>query len=122
MTNGSLVVVDLVVITSLVRLVTEKVDLGESFVFNMLQAVGLVPSGWENIKRNLTSNGISQSQVREFFLQRVDHGGTNVVDLVVRLEIVLSWVDAFLPTGETLIIPFLNSMKVPLLTGRSIST
>ena len=40
---------------------------------------------------------------------------------VILLEGVLSSWEQFLPTGLTFSIPFLNSIKVPLFTGMSIS-
>lgn len=70
MTDCSWVLVDLVVITTLVGLVTKEVDsiildtiwlLG--LVLEMLQTVSLVPSSWEHVERDLTSNGVSAPYV-----------------------------------------------------------
>lgn len=64
MTNGSLIDVDFVVVAALVGLVTEEVNvlvldaaglLG--VVFEVSQAVGLVPSVGEDVEGDLTTNG-----------------------------------------------------------------
>lgn len=56
MPNCPRIAIDLVIITSGERLITEKVDslvfnARETFLgFNMAQAVGLVPARWENVE------------------------------------------------------------------------
>lgn len=61
--NRPRIAVDLVVVSSLVCLVTEEVNRGVlntarllRLVLEMLQAVGLVPSGWEHIEGYLAAN------------------------------------------------------------------
>ena len=56
--------VDLVVVAALVGLVAEEVDrlVGDAvgllgLLFEVLEAVGLVPAGGEYVERDLTSNG-----------------------------------------------------------------
>lgn len=70
-TNRSRVTVDLIVITSDKTLVTEEVDVlvfgaGDVlFGLDVLQAIGLVPTGWENVERDLAANREALSQVRD---------------------------------------------------------
>ena len=50
-----------VVVSSLFRLVPEKVDLLEVFRFDVSQAIGFVPSLGENIEADLASDGVSEN-------------------------------------------------------------
>ena len=115
MADGSGIVIDFPVISTLECFVPEKVDVlvvntGESlgrvsFGLDVLQAVGLVPSGGEDIKGNLAADGITGSlistsnkfgpestlrkpQVGEFFLNGLDHFGSAAILLVPSLELV----------------------------------
>lgn len=96
---------DFIVVPTLVRLITEKVNLLEVFLFNMLQSISLVPSVGaivlrlsqcpevggsaphsQDVKRDLSSNGISEVKVSKLLLQGeykcsshlmyLDHGTT----------------------------------------------
>jgi hypothetical protein len=53
----------------LVSLVTKEVDVGESFVLDVTQAVSLVPSSGEDIERDLSTDGVGQVKVGESSLQ-----------------------------------------------------
>ena len=78
--------VDFVIIASWERLVTKEVDfliLGEE-----LKTIGLVPADWEHIKRNLSTNGISQPNIRELLANSSDELFTNLMHMVVLLEVV----------------------------------
>lgn len=65
MANGSGVRVNLVIITTWERLVSEEVDrlvfnAGDLLLgFHMLQAVRLVPTGREDVERDLSTDGIA---------------------------------------------------------------
>lgn len=73
MADGSRVAVNLPVVTSLECLVAEEVDVlvvdsreilgGVGFSFHVLQAISLVPTGGEDIERNLSANGVAVAQV-----------------------------------------------------------
>jgi hypothetical protein len=140
MSDGPAVLVDLVIVSSLVSLVSEEVDLFEALVLDMAESIGLVPALWENVEGDLAANAVGQVVRGKLLLQEVDKVAANVVLLVVCLELVpllyamgrkgfgqsfkrmrmvvypAAYL-AFLPMGETLIMPFRNSMKVPLMTG-----
>lgn len=64
MTNGSLVAEDLVVVAALERLVSKEMDVLVSdsvgllgLVFEVVQAVGLVPAGGEDVEGDLAADG-----------------------------------------------------------------
>lgn len=64
MANGSLVAEDLVVVAALERLVSEEMDVlvGDSvgllgLVLEVVQAVGLVPAGGEDVEGDLAADG-----------------------------------------------------------------
>jgi hypothetical protein len=42
------------------RLISEEVNLFKTFVLDVSESVGLVPAIWENVKRDLTTNGKRQ--------------------------------------------------------------
>jgi len=51
-----------------VSLVTKEVNLCETFVLNVSESIGLVPSCGKDVKGYLTADGISEVVVWEFFL------------------------------------------------------
>ena len=61
--NSPTVLVDLVIVTSLVGLVAEKVDscvvraTERLLCFKVLETIGFVPACWKDVKGNLTTNG-----------------------------------------------------------------
>jgi hypothetical protein len=64
--NGSWVLVDLVVVTALRSLITEEMDCGVcdptrklGFVLQMLQTVGLIPTRREYVERDLSTNRVT---------------------------------------------------------------
>lgn len=65
MTYSPRIRVYLIVITSRETLVSKEVDGGEvdsRYIFlglDMLQAIGLVPPGWENVEGNLATDRVS---------------------------------------------------------------
>lgn len=74
--DGAGVLVDFVVVAALGRLVAEKVNVlvGDAvgllgLVFEVLEAVRLVPAGREDVKRDLASNGECQAPVPKLFLE-----------------------------------------------------
>ena len=96
------------------------------FGFEMLKTIGLVPAVREYIKRDLTADRISvrprdrsieglslqeqgrrnmnedvrQTQVRKFFLQRFDHGLSNIMLLIITLVLV-PFIDRSVTTNRT---------------------
>jgi hypothetical protein len=61
MPNNSFILIDLIIIPSLERLVAEKVNIFKAFSLEMLETIRFVPSGWKDVKANLTADGVSQS-------------------------------------------------------------
>ena len=70
----------------LVSLVTEKMDLLETFVLDMSQTVGLVPSSGEDIERDLSPDGVGDVVVGEFFPQDFHEGGPDFVNMLERVR------------------------------------
>lgn len=89
MTYRSLVTVDFPVISTLECLVAEEVDgvvldtRTRLFSFYVLEAVSLIPPSGENVKGDLTSNGVCEAIVWELLLQCIDQVLSNVVFLIV---------------------------------------
>lgn len=94
MSNRPLVAIDLPIIASWISLVAEEVylvvfDAAPSLLFlDVLEAVRLIPTGGENVKRNLTADGVCKAKVGEGFFQRSDHGGANIVLDVIGFVVV----------------------------------
>jgi hypothetical protein len=83
--NRPWILKDLIVVTAFVGLVPEEVNGGIldsirllGVGFKVLQAVRLIPSGWEDVKRYLASNGVAISRLLNF-----DHIGV-VIQPVLR--------------------------------------
>ena len=99
MSDGSLVGKDLVIVATLrsnkqirfweneavaiylVRLVTEEMNLLEALIFDVPQAIGLVPASGEDVKRYLTTDGEGKVVVCELLLQDFYEGSPNAMDL-----------------------------------------
>lgn len=88
MANSSRVLVNFVVVTALVGLVTKEVNVLEVLALNVSQAVSLVPASGEDIKGDLTTNGVSQAVVGELLLEGLDHGSTDLVGKIELLKLV----------------------------------
>lgn len=95
MPNRPGVLKDLVVVAPLERLVAKEVHRGVrntarllGLVLEVLQAVRLVPTLWEHVKRDLPANGEGEAQVTEALAQLGDKGLADLVDLVVGLVVV----------------------------------
>lgn len=92
MAYRSLIAVDFPVISTFESLVSEEVDgsiLDASallFSFNVLEAVSLVPSGGENVERDLATDGICEAVVWELLLQGIDQVSSDVMFLVVPID------------------------------------
>lgn len=82
MSDSSRIIEDLPVISAFESLIAEEVNLLEVLVLDVLQAVCLVPSSWEDIKRDLTTNGIGEAQVWENIAERLYEYLTCLVGLV----------------------------------------
>lgn len=67
--------------TCLVRLVAEEVDLFETFVLDVLERVGLVPSSREDVKADHTTDGVGEVVFGELGFEGVDEGGSDLVHL-----------------------------------------
>jgi hypothetical protein len=50
------------------RLVSEEVDFLKAFILDMSERIGLVPTIWEDVKRDLTTDRKRQAIVRKSFL------------------------------------------------------
>ena len=89
--------VDLVVVSTLVRLISEKMDLVK-ILLDELQAERLVPSFGENIEADLTPNRERKSKVREFsleFLNKILPDAMNVVILLESISLLLATVPTY---------------------------
>lgn len=84
MPNGSFVREDFKVVTTLKGLVTEKVNLIEFVLVNELEAIGLIPSGREAVKGNLSSDAVGQVQIGKL----LSHGSDHILaDIVLQIEL-----------------------------------
>lgn len=63
------VIVDLVIVATIKSLVTEKVDRFEAFLLYMTKTIRLIPTRWEYVKRDLATNRVCKSKVRESCLE-----------------------------------------------------
>jgi hypothetical protein len=93
--NGSLVCEDLIVVAAWGGLVTEEVDVlvGDApgllgLGLEVLEAVGLIPPGGEDVEGDLAANGEGQAEVGEALLEGGDKGLADLGGLVVGLEVV----------------------------------
>lgn len=94
-TDGPRILIDLIVVSALVGLVAKEVNgsvrdttglLG--LVLEVLQAVGLVPAGGEDVERDLAADAEGQAKVTEALAQLADERLADLVDLVVGLVVV----------------------------------
>ena len=65
----------------LVCLVTEEMDFLEALVLDVAQAIGLVPTGGEDIKRYLSTDGKGEVIVGELLLQDFHEGSPDTMNL-----------------------------------------
>lgn len=86
-TDSSGVGKDLIIITALVGLVAEKVNLFKAFTLDMPKRICLVPALGENVKTNLTANRKSQSKMQKLSLELGDHVSPNTMLLVILFKI-----------------------------------
>ncbi len=121
-----------VIIPTFKSFVTEKMNFIVFIFTDVSQTVGFVPPLRENIKGDLTTNGILEIQMSKSLLQRCYHFLSNIIRLYMYIICktifqyhhvltksntsysFLSSLLQFLPIGEILSIPVLNSIKVPL--------
>jgi hypothetical protein len=82
------VVVDLVVVTTLHRLITKEMDFLEYFALDMSQTIRFVPASRENVERDLTTDRVRQIVVAEFGTELFHQFGADVMDLVVIFKLV----------------------------------
>jgi hypothetical protein len=85
----------------LVCLIAKEVDCLELLVLHVIQAIGLVPPMWENVKGYLAADRVRQAVVRELLLQDADKlcadagfllgSVSGHVGNIVRKEITLSY-------------------------------
>lgn len=73
------------VVAPFVGLVSEEVDL--IVLLQKPEAVGLVPTHWEDVETDLPSDGILDPQVGEFLLQGLDECLPDEVLMVILLEL-----------------------------------
>lgn len=86
-TDNSGVGKDLIIVTALVGLVAEKVNLFKAFTLDMPKRIGLVPALGENVKTDLTANRKSQSKVQKLLFKLGDHLTPNTMLLVILFKI-----------------------------------
>lgn len=84
MTDSALGFVNLEIVSTLVSLITEEVNVLK--VIDKLQGISLIPSCGEDIKRDLTSNGEGKVIVCKLILQDSDKLFPNVSLLVIFLK------------------------------------
>jgi len=89
-----------------VSLVTKEVNLCETFVLNVSESIGLVPSCGKDVKGYLTADGINEVVVWEFFLQGFDECATNLRDLTFSVV-----VNAKEGMGKELLVPYRRTGK-----------
>jgi hypothetical protein len=94
-TNRPLIAVDLIIITTLIRLITKEMNrlvidavLPLLLLRDKVQAVRLVPARGEDVEADLPADGVCEAVVRERLFQRAHHGGADVVLDVVLLVLV----------------------------------
>lgn len=87
MSNSSLILKYFVIITSFACLVSIEVNV-PLIIIQEFEAVSLIPSSWENIKWNLTSNWVSQRKIRESCLQDFNKVSSNMMLMIIFLEFV----------------------------------
>ena len=63
------------------RFISKEVDLFKPFVLDVSERVGLVPTIWENVKRDLATNSERQAIVWKFLLQDLDKSCSHTVYL-----------------------------------------
>lgn len=63
------------------RFISKEVDLFKTFVFDVSERVCLVPTIWENVKRDLATNIERQAIVCKFLLQDLDKSCSHTVYL-----------------------------------------
>jgi len=90
MPNRPLILVNLPVVPTLIRLIPKEMYRLEVDAIRQLlirldvtQTVRLVPAGGENVERDLAADGVCEADVWEGLLELGDHGGADVVFLVV---------------------------------------
>lgn len=88
MSDSPAVLVDFVIVSSLVSLITEEVNLLEALVLYVSKSVGLVPASWEDIEGDLSTDAVCKVVGCELFLQEVDKVSSDIVLLVVGFEFV----------------------------------
>lgn len=94
-TNGPSILIDLPIVAALVGLVAKEVDRGVlnttglfGLGLEVLQAVGLVPAGGEDVEGDLAADAEGQAEVAEALAQLADEDLADLVHLVVGLVIV----------------------------------
>ena len=65
----------------LVGFVSEEVNLFETLVFDVAQTIGLIPSSGEDIKRDLTADGVGEVIVSKFLPEDLYKGSPDTMDL-----------------------------------------
>jgi hypothetical protein len=90
MTHRPSILINLKIITTVIRLVAEKVNrrivhtIGQVLVgLDVTQTVRLVPAGREDVEGDLAADGVCEADVGEGFFELADHGGAYVVLFVV---------------------------------------
>ena len=83
--DGSLIRIDLMIVTSRLALITEEVNLIIVFL-NILQAEALVPSFREHVKGDLAANREGQFVCAELFLELVDEISADIGCLIEVLK------------------------------------
>lgn len=80
--------VDLIIVSTFECLITKEMDLVEIFLFQMPEAVSLVPTCWEDIEGNLTADGVGKAEVGEVGPKGFDKLLANLVLFVINFVFV----------------------------------
>jgi hypothetical protein len=78
--------VDFMVISSLIGLISKEIYL--FIVFQEFKTISLVPSDWEHVKADLTSNRVFDSKIRELLFESINKLLSDEVFMVKLLEII----------------------------------
>ena len=79
MTDGSLVAENFKIVTAFKRLIPKEVNFIKIRFCKELETIGLVPSTWKDIKRNLTPNAKGQIQIGKFLSHGLHHICSDIV-------------------------------------------
>ena len=75
--------------TCLIGFVPKEMDFLKTFILNVFERKCLVPPVWKDVERDLTTNRVSEAQVRKFLFQILNKLGSKTAFL--RRPLVSRW-------------------------------